>query len=73
MDQDVSECCLVCIGRMQSTTMVSEKENESTPATEFVTRQTTDGRFSFVDKALVILMFLFLSEVAMLSWPVPQS
>jgi len=56
MDQDVSECCLVCIGRMQSTTMVSEKENESTPATEFVTRQTTDGRFSFVDKSVAEIL-----------------
>eukprot|EP00112_Aurelia_sp_Birch-Aquarium-sp1_P006658 Seg1730.6 transcript_id=Seg1730.6/GoldUCD/mRNA.D3Y31 product="Aryl hydrocarbon receptor nuclear translocator" protein_id=Seg1730.6/GoldUCD/D3Y31 len=56
MDQDDGECCLVCIGKMQSTNMVLSKENESTPATEFITRQTTDGRFSFVDQAVTEIL-----------------
>eukprot|EP00794_Sanderia_malayensis_P010123 gene10123-11157_t len=53
LDADESNCYLVCIGRMQSTDMASSKDNDAhTPATEFITRHTTDGRFSFADKAV---------------------
>ncbi|XP_065059642.1 aryl hydrocarbon receptor nuclear translocator homolog isoform X3 [Rhopilema esculentum] len=56
IDQEDGECCLVCIGRMQSTTMATAKDNEVTLATEFITRQTTDGRFSFVDQAVTEIL-----------------
>lgn len=46
--------CLVAIGRLQPTSMPTSKDLvEAAPATEFITRQTLDGRFSFVDQRYV--------------------
>jgi len=51
---DDGELCLVAIGRLQPTSMPTSKDlADSAPATEFITRQTLDGRFSFVDQRSV--------------------
>ena len=43
--------CLVAIGRLQPTSMPTSKDLiEAAPATEFITRQSLDGTFSFVDQ-----------------------
>ena len=50
-DLGLGDLCLVAIGRLQPTSMPTSKDLiESSPATEFITRQTLDGRFSFVDQ-----------------------
>ncbi|XP_066912914.1 aryl hydrocarbon receptor nuclear translocator homolog isoform X2 [Clytia hemisphaerica] len=51
------ELCLVAIGRLQPTSMPTSKDLiESAPATEFITRQTLDGRFSFVDQRVTEIL-----------------
>ena len=53
-EQGTGNLCLVAIGRLQPTSMPTSKDLiESSPATEFITRQTLDGRFSFVDQRYV--------------------
>ena len=43
--------CLVAIGRLQLNSMPTSKDLiEAAPATEFITRQTLEGIFSFVDQ-----------------------
>ena len=53
-DQGSGKLCLVAIGRLQPTSMPTSKDLiDSSPTTEFITRQTLDGRFSFVDQRYV--------------------
>lgn len=50
-DEAGNMACLVAIGRLQPTSMPTSKDLvEVVPPTEFITRQTLDGRFSFVDQ-----------------------
>lgn len=49
--------CLVAIGRLQPTSMPTSKDLiEAAPATEFITRQTLNGRFSFVDQRVTDIL-----------------
>jgi len=54
---DPSNTCLVAIGRLQPTSMPTSKDLvEVMPSTEFITRQTLDGRFSFVDQRVTDIL-----------------
>ena len=55
---DGSPSCLVAIGRLQLDSMPSSKDLiESAPATEFITRHTLEGIFSFVDQRYAFVIF----------------
>ena len=49
--EEEESLCLIAIGRLQPTSMPTSKDLlDSASASEFITRQTLDGRFSFVDQ-----------------------
>lgn len=56
-DQNGGDLCLVAIGRLEPKSMPTSIDLiESAPATEFITRQTLDGRFSFVDQRVTDIL-----------------
>ena len=47
-DLNGNKTCLIAIARLQ--TMTAGRSDESSGATEFMSRHTLDGKFSFVDQ-----------------------
>ena len=56
-----SHCCLVAIGRLQVTSCPNTSDLlNSSGATEFISRHSMDGKFTFVDHRYCLLLFIYL-------------
>lgn len=55
-EDDGSHCCLVAIGRLQVTSTPNSSDLMGNNSTEFISRHSVDGKFTFVDQRVTPLL-----------------
>jgi len=69
-----THCCLVAIGRLQVTSCPNTSDLMSaSSSTEFISRHSIDGKFTFVDHRSVPLLLVLVTEVSKLVWVTGRS